>query len=123
VARPRSLDRDEVVHAAERQLRTAGYDDTTVDDISTATGLGRVSLYVAFDDKHGVFVHALKGSECGGGHPREPAHPRTLPRSGGVESFVGALGNHLPDELGQRVEDVEDETPAGVVVSSSRTGT
>jgi AcrR family transcriptional regulator len=60
MARPPSYDRDEVVHAAERQFRTTGYNGTTVDDISTATGLGRGSLYAAFGDKHGLFLHALE---------------------------------------------------------------
>jgi TetR/AcrR family transcriptional regulator, transcriptional repressor for nem operon len=61
MARPRSFDRDHVVHAAERQFRTTGYNGTSVDDISAATGLGRGSLYAAFDDKHGVLMEALAG--------------------------------------------------------------
>jgi TetR/AcrR family transcriptional repressor of nem operon len=61
MARPRSYDRDEVVRAAESQFRTTGYNGTTVDDIGTATGLGRGSLYAAFGDKHGVFLQALEG--------------------------------------------------------------
>jgi TetR/AcrR family transcriptional repressor of nem operon len=61
MARPRSYDRDEVVRAAESQFRTAGYNNTTVDDIGAATGLGRGSLYAAFGDKHGLFLQALDG--------------------------------------------------------------
>ncbi|MDI5904921.1 helix-turn-helix domain-containing protein, partial [Streptomyces sp. 12257] len=49
MARPRSFDPDHVLHAAERQFRTTGYNGTSVDDISAATGLGRGSLYAAFD--------------------------------------------------------------------------
>jgi AcrR family transcriptional regulator len=60
MARPPSYDRDEVVHAAERQFRSTGYNGTTVDDIATATGLGRGSLYAAFGDKHGLFLQALE---------------------------------------------------------------
>ena len=59
MARPPSYVRDEVVHAAERQFRTTGYNGTTIDDIATATGLGRGSLYAAFGDKHGLFLHAM----------------------------------------------------------------
>ncbi|MER6716308.1 MULTISPECIES: TetR/AcrR family transcriptional regulator [unclassified Streptomyces] len=59
MARPRSFDRDHVLHAAERQFRTAGYNGTSVDDISAATGLGRGSLYAAFDGKHGVLLQAM----------------------------------------------------------------
>jgi AcrR family transcriptional regulator len=59
--RPRSFDRDHVLHAAERQFRTMGYNGTSVDDISSATGLGRGSLYGAFEGKHGVLTEAMAG--------------------------------------------------------------
>ncbi|MFF0159059.1 TetR/AcrR family transcriptional regulator [Streptomyces sp. NPDC005263] len=59
MARPRSFDRDHVLHAAERQFRASGYNGTSVDDISAATGLGRGSLYAAFDGKHGVLLEAM----------------------------------------------------------------
>lgn len=61
MARPRSFDRDQVLHAAERQFRSSGYNGTSVDDISAATGLGRGSLYAAFDGKHGVLLQAMAG--------------------------------------------------------------
>ncbi|MET9905803.1 TetR/AcrR family transcriptional regulator [Streptomyces sp. NPDC006476] len=61
MARPRSFDRDHVLHAAERQFRASGYNGTSVDDISAATGLGRGSLYAAFDGKHGVLLQAMSG--------------------------------------------------------------
>jgi TetR/AcrR family transcriptional repressor of nem operon len=59
MARPRSFDRDHVLHAAERQFRTTGYNGTSVDDLSAATGLGRGSLYATFDGKHGVLMQAM----------------------------------------------------------------
>ncbi|HEY3509696.1 MAG TPA: TetR/AcrR family transcriptional regulator, partial [Kribbella sp.] len=59
MARPRSFDRDHVLHAAERQFRTTGYNGTSVDDISAATGMGRGSLYATFDGKHGVLHQAM----------------------------------------------------------------
>jgi TetR/AcrR family transcriptional repressor of nem operon len=59
MARPRTFDREHVLHAAERQFRLTGYNGSSVDDISSATGLGRGSLYAAFDDKHGVMVQAM----------------------------------------------------------------
>lgn len=61
MARPRSFDRDHVLHAAERQFRASGYNGTSVDDISAATGLGRGSLYAAFEGKHGVLLEAMAG--------------------------------------------------------------
>lgn len=61
MARPRSFDRNHVLHAAERQFRATGYNGTSVDDISAATGLGRGSLYATFDGKHGVLLEAMAG--------------------------------------------------------------
>ncbi len=61
MARPRSFDSDHVLHVAERQFRASGYNGTSVDDISAATGLGRGSLYAAFDGKHGVLLQAMAG--------------------------------------------------------------
>ena len=60
MARPPSYVRNEVIRAAERQFRTTGYNATTVDDIATATGLGRGSLYAAFGDKHSLFLQAME---------------------------------------------------------------
>ena len=77
MARPRSFDRDHVLHAAERQFRTSGYNGTSVDDISAATGLGRGSLYAAFDGKHGVLLEAMTGyfTRLGQGPPKMLAGP------------------------------------------------
>jgi len=61
MARPRTFERDHVLHAAERQFRITGYNGTSVDDISAATGLGRGSLYAAFDGKHGVLLEVMAG--------------------------------------------------------------
>ncbi|AFR51086.1 TetR/AcrR family transcriptional regulator [Gordonia sp. KTR9] len=61
MARPRTFERDHVVHAAERQFRTTGYSGTSVDDISAVTGLGRGSLYAAFEGKRGVLLEAMSG--------------------------------------------------------------
>jgi TetR/AcrR family transcriptional repressor of nem operon len=77
MARPRSFDPDHVLHAAERQFRASGYNGTSVDDIGTATGLGRGSLYAAFDGKHGVLLQAMTGyfARLGQGPPKALAGP------------------------------------------------
>ena len=77
MARPRSFDHDHVLHAAERQFRTTGYNGTSVDDISAATGLGRGSLYAAFDGKHGVLLQAMTGyfTRLSQGAPKALAGP------------------------------------------------
>src|SRR5262245_35735682 len=59
MARPRSFDEQVVLDAAMRQFRRTGYAGTTLDDISTATGLGRGSLYSSFEGKHPLFLRTL----------------------------------------------------------------
>ena len=89
MARPRTFDRDHVLHAAERQFRESGYNGTSVDDISAATGLGRGSLYAAFDGKHGVLVQAMAGYFDRLGNV--PAKVLAGPDDGALERLHGYL--------------------------------
>jgi AcrR family transcriptional regulator len=59
MARPRSFDEDEVLRVARDQFWSTGYAATSVDDILTATGLGKGSLYGAFGDKHRLFLRVF----------------------------------------------------------------
>ncbi|WP_369265098.1 TetR/AcrR family transcriptional regulator [Streptomyces sp. R35] len=47
------------MRAARDQFWSVGYNGTSIDDLSAATGLGRGSLYGAFGDKHALFLRAL----------------------------------------------------------------
>jgi len=58
--RPRTFDESDVVAAARDEFWSRGYTATSVDDLTSATGLGKGSLYGAFGDKHGLFVRALE---------------------------------------------------------------
>ncbi|MDR7160245.1 TetR/AcrR family transcriptional regulator [Arthrobacter sp. BE255] len=89
MARPRTFDRDHVLHAAERQFRESGYNGTSVDDISAATGLGRGSLYAAFDGKHGVLMQAMAGYFDRLGNV--PAKVLAGPDDGALERLHGYL--------------------------------
>jgi len=60
VGRTRSFVESEVVAAARRAFLATGYEGTSVDDLVTATGLHRGSLYGAFGSKRGLFVAALR---------------------------------------------------------------
>jgi TetR/AcrR family transcriptional regulator, transcriptional repressor for nem operon len=57
--RPREFDETAVVAAARDEFWTRGYAATSVDDLTTVTGLGKGSLYGAFGDKHALFMRAL----------------------------------------------------------------
>jgi TetR/AcrR family transcriptional repressor of nem operon len=55
MARPREFDTDTVLEAAMTTFWRKGYESASVTDLVDATGIGRASLYNAFDDKHGLF--------------------------------------------------------------------
>jgi AcrR family transcriptional regulator len=59
MARPREFDEEAVVQAARDQFWLHGFNGTSLDDLTAATGLGRGSLYGAFSDKRQLFLRAL----------------------------------------------------------------
>jgi TetR/AcrR family transcriptional repressor of nem operon len=59
MARPRSFDEDQVVRAVQDRFWDFGYAETSLDDLTDVTQLGRGSLYGAFGDKHALFLRAL----------------------------------------------------------------
>src|SRR6202165_6086198 len=61
MARPRTFDESDVVAAARDEFWSRGYTATSMDDLMSATGLGKGSLYGAFGDKHSLYLRALDG--------------------------------------------------------------
>lgn len=59
MARPRSFDENEVLDAAREQFWNRGYAATRLEDLVSATGLGKGSLYGAFGDKRRLFMNLL----------------------------------------------------------------
>jgi TetR/AcrR family transcriptional repressor of nem operon len=59
VARPREFDYDDVVEKAMHLFWRQGYQSTSIDEIETATGLTKGSLYKAFDNKRDLFEKCL----------------------------------------------------------------
>jgi AcrR family transcriptional regulator len=57
--RPRKFDESDVVAAARDEFWSRGYTATSVEDLTSVTGLGKGSLYGAFGDKHGLFLRAF----------------------------------------------------------------
>jgi AcrR family transcriptional regulator len=58
--RPRSFDERDALEKATLVFRSKGYDGVTIDDLVTAMGVGRPSLYAVFGDKRTIFLRALK---------------------------------------------------------------
>jgi len=59
MARPREFDADDALERATRLFWTKGFEQTSLDDLCAATGLGRSSLYAAFGDKRALYLAAL----------------------------------------------------------------
>lgn len=60
MAGKKQFDVDAALDAAMIQFWRAGYADTSVDDLSRATGLNRSSIYSSFGDKDSLFTRCLQ---------------------------------------------------------------
>jgi TetR/AcrR family transcriptional repressor of nem operon len=59
MARPRSFDPDETLDRARDVFWRKGFQRTSLDDVTAATGLAKPSLYAAFGDKNALFLKVL----------------------------------------------------------------
>ncbi|NEB77739.1 TetR/AcrR family transcriptional regulator [Streptomyces sp. SID14478] len=59
MARPRTFDEDRALDAAMHAFWENGYEATSTQDLCTATGLGRSSIYNTFASKHELFTRSL----------------------------------------------------------------
>jgi len=57
--RPRSFDEDTVLDAAVLVFWEKGYDGTSIEDLTTAMGINRPSLYATFGGKRDLFIRAI----------------------------------------------------------------
>ncbi len=60
MARPREFDEHHVLERATEAFWGRGYEAVSMDDLTTATGLSRSSIYAAFGSKRGLFDAALE---------------------------------------------------------------
>ena len=101
MARPREFSEDDVLAAAREQFLTGGYAGTSVDALTTATGLSRSSLYGAFGDKHDLFLQTLD----------EYRHAKTAEMRGELRGPNGTayarLGAHVRRFVADIAADVE----------------
>ena len=58
--RPRGFDPEVALDKARRVFLEKGFSATSLDDLATATGLNRPSLYAAFGDKERLYIRALR---------------------------------------------------------------
>jgi AcrR family transcriptional regulator len=58
--RPRAYDPDQALESARNTFWDGGFSGTSLDDLSSATGMNRPSLYGAFGDKHQLYLTTLE---------------------------------------------------------------
>lgn len=71
MGRPRAFDTDQAIDTAAALFATHGYEGTSVDDLVTATGIHRGSLYKVFGSKRRLHLTALRN------HLDHEIHPAT----------------------------------------------
>ena len=60
MARPREFDREDALERATGMFWAKGYASTSTDELLAAMGIGRQSLYNAFQDKRALYLEALE---------------------------------------------------------------
>ncbi|MFI6771758.1 TetR/AcrR family transcriptional regulator [Nocardia sp. NPDC050412] len=60
MGRPRQFDESNLLDAATELFWSKGFDETSVEDVSRATGVGNGSIYAAFGNKRGLFLTAFE---------------------------------------------------------------
>ncbi|WP_062988919.1 TetR/AcrR family transcriptional regulator [Nocardia anaemiae] len=60
MGRPRQFDESNLLDAATELFWSNGFDETSVEDVSRATGVGNGSIYAAYGNKRGLFLAAFE---------------------------------------------------------------
>ncbi|MEU2039686.1 TetR/AcrR family transcriptional regulator [Nocardia niwae] len=60
MGRPRQFDESNLLDAATELFWSKGFDSTSVEDVSLATGVGNGSIYAAYGSKRGLFLAAFE---------------------------------------------------------------
>jgi AcrR family transcriptional regulator len=77
--RPRAYDPEAALAQARETFWRAGYSGTSLDDLSSSTGMNRPSLYAAFGDKREIYLKALEQYWTLGGQLMRDAFTRECP--------------------------------------------
>lgn len=90
MARPREFDADDALERATQVFWKRGFEQTSLDHLCAATGLGRSSLYAAFGDKRALYLAALARYEQRSVERIAKAFERR-PLRQGLEAFLAGL--------------------------------
>jgi TetR/AcrR family transcriptional regulator, transcriptional repressor for nem operon len=89
------FDKTEVLEKASEIFRTKGYNGTSIDDLLTATGLSRSSLYDTFQDKHNLYVESLNHYKNKASHPLEDLKARNISGLKKIELLLEGVVKHI----------------------------
>jgi AcrR family transcriptional regulator len=120
VARPRGFDETTVLGRARDRFWSTGFAGTSIDEVATATGLGKGSLYGAFGDKRQLYLRvfdryctevteATRRSLSG---PDEKAHSRLRSHVLAVAEATGRDTGHLGCLLANGTAELAGQDPA-----------
>jgi TetR/AcrR family transcriptional regulator, transcriptional repressor for nem operon len=99
----KQFDKEVVLGAAAGIFRQKGYNGTSIDDILTATGLSRSSLYDSFQDKHNLYLQSLEFYKNSSDKKLETLNEKNLDGFQKLETMFKSVVNHLsenPDDNG-----------------------
>lgn len=91
MARPREFEADVALERAMQAFWTKGYKATSLDDLCSATGLSRSSLYAAFGGKRALLHRSLARYEEEAVTRITAALAKPLPIHAAIAGFVGEL--------------------------------
>lgn len=91
MARPREFEADVALERAMQAFWTKGYKATSLDDLCSATGLSRSSLYAAFGGKRALLHRSLARYEEEAVTRITAALAKPLPIRAAIAGFVGEL--------------------------------
>lgn len=91
MARPREFDGDAALEKAMHAFWAKGYKATSLDDLCSATGLSRSSLYAAFGGKRALLHHSLARYEEQGIARINSALAKPLPIREAISGFINEL--------------------------------
>lgn len=95
--RPRAYDPEAALTQATEAFWKTGYSGTSLDDLSTSTGMNRPSLYAAFGDKREIYLKALAQYWTFGGQLMRAAFTADMPLRAALMAVYGhALDLYFP---------------------------
>lgn len=97
--RPRSVDREAVLHAATKTFWRLGYDGASLGELTAAMGVSRPTLYATYGDKDALFLSVIDQYAATYGTAPMQAFQAESDIKAAVTAFlnVSARGNTEPD--------------------------